>query len=73
LHRLDEDEEVDFSSDGEYRFVMPAIGLVLFLVFMLGLGIWILPFVILVALGTTFIALSSTIVFWIFGPPELPK
>ena len=52
---------------------MPAIGLILFLVFMLGLGIWILPFVILVALGTALIAVSSTIAFWIFGPPELPK
>jgi hypothetical protein len=52
---------------------MPAIGLVLFLVFMLGIGIWILPFVALVALGTALIAASCKFAFWILGPPELPK
>ena len=52
---------------------MPAIGLVVFLVFMLGIGIWILPFVILAALGTALIAASCKIAFWLFGPPELPR
>ena len=51
---------------------MPAFGLVVFLVFMFAIGIWILPFVIVVALGTALIAVSSNIIFRIFGPPELP-
>jgi hypothetical protein len=52
---------------------MAAFGLVAFLVFMFAIGIWILPFVIIVVLGAAFIGVSSSIVFWIFGPPELTK
>jgi hypothetical protein len=52
---------------------MHAISLAVFFAFMLAIGIWILPFVLIVAIGTAAIAVSSSVIFWIFGPPELPS
>jgi hypothetical protein len=52
---------------------MHAMSLAVFFAFMLAIGIWILPFVLIVAIGTAAIAASCSLVFWIFGPPELPK
>ena len=52
---------------------MNALSLAVFFAFMLAIGIWLLPFVLLVVLGSAAIAASCRVVFWIFGPPELPK
>jgi hypothetical protein len=52
---------------------MHAMGLAVFFVFMFAIGIWILPFILVVALGTAVIAASCSLAFWIFGPPEPPK
>ena len=52
---------------------MLAFGLVVFLVFMIAIGFWILPFVMIVAIGSAFSLATSTIIFRIIGPPELSK
>jgi hypothetical protein len=52
---------------------MHAMGLAVFFVFMFAIGIWILPFILVAALGTALIAASCSVAFWIFGPPEPPK
>ena len=52
---------------------MHAMGLAVFFVFMFAIGIWILPFILVAALGTALIAVSCSLAFWIFGPPEPPK
>jgi hypothetical protein len=52
---------------------MALIGFLFFLIFMLVLGIWILPFVVLTAICVGAIAISSSIFFRIFGYPEFPQ
>lgn len=52
---------------------MALVFVIFCLILVVMLGIWLLPFLLLTAICVGAIALSSSLFFWIFGPPDVPK